>query len=91
MDTSTDAQAPVAEQKAPAPETNGAAAGQKAANGHGRAARNINFPVQLRINITPAMNASLGRLAKHLMLPEGAVGRMALRQYLAHQDPNYKE
>jgi hypothetical protein len=45
--------------------------------------RNIKYPVQLRVNITPEMNASLARVARHFDMPEAMVGRMALKQFLA--------
>jgi hypothetical protein len=73
----------------PAPSTNGPASGT---NGAAKAKRrNVQYPIQLRVNITPAMNASLGRISRQLMMPEGIVGRIALLQYLAHQDPEYRE
>lgn len=56
-----------------------------------RATPVVRFPVQLRINITPAMNASLERISRRLLLAEGVIGRIALMQYLATQDPQYRE
>jgi len=70
----------------PAPGQNGPAVKAKQRN-----SRAVKFPIQLRINITPAMNASLGRISRRLLLAEGVVGRIALMQYLAQQDREYRE
>ena len=70
----------------PAPGQNGPAAKAKRRNG-----RVIKFPIQLRVNITPNMNASLQRISRRLLLPEGILGRIALMQYLASQDREYRE
>jgi hypothetical protein len=51
---------------------------------------NPKFPIQLRINITPAMNMSLARIAGKLLLPEGTIGRLGLMQYLQANDPEYR-
>jgi len=51
----------------------------------------VKFPIQLRINITPRMNDSLQRISRRLLLAEGVIGRIALMQYLAQQDPQYRE
>jgi len=75
--------------QAPAPATKmlngGPAAGAKL-----KRQSNPRFPIQLRINITPAMNTSLARIAQQLLLPEGTIGRMGLMQYLRANDPEYK-
>jgi hypothetical protein len=65
-------------------------------NGPGTKARTrqtpiVRFPIQLRINITPAMNASLEQLSRRLLLPKGTIGRIALMTYLAANDPSYSE
>src|SRR5262245_17630145 len=49
------------------------------------------FPIRLELNITPAMAASLGRMHRRLRLKEAVIGRLALMQYLATQDPQYRE
>ncbi len=56
-----------------------------------RNSRAVKFPIQLRINITPRMNDSLQRISRRLLLAEGVIGRIALMQYLAQQDPQYRE
>jgi hypothetical protein len=52
--------------------------------------RNVNYPVALRVNITPGMASSLGRIKQQLKAPEGMIARWALMQYLAQHDANYK-
>lgn len=79
MDTATDTQATVPGPKVPAK-------GMKALKG-----RNVRYPVQLRVNITPEMNSSLARVARHFDMPEGMVGRMALKQFLVSQDPLFRQ
>jgi hypothetical protein len=56
-----------------------------------RNSRIVRFPIQMRIHITPAMNASLQRISRRLLLAEGVIGRIALMQYLAQQDREYRE
>jgi hypothetical protein len=70
----------------PAPGQNGPAAKPKQ-----RRSRPVQFPIQLRINITPRMNASLQRISRRLLLAEGVIGQIALMQYLAQQDREYRE
>jgi len=70
----------------PAPGTNGPPVKAKRRN-----SRAVKFPIQLRINITPRMNDSLQRISRRLLLAEGVIGRIALMQYLAQQDPQYRE
>ena len=53
--------------------------------------RPIQFPMQLKLNITLAMDASLQRIARRLRLPAGVIGRLGLMQYLAQQDREYHE
>src|SRR5262249_61519858 len=48
------------------------------------------FPIRLGLNITPAMAASLGRMHRRLRLKEAVIGRLALMQYLATNDPAYR-
>jgi hypothetical protein len=49
------------------------------------------FPVRLSLNITPAMAASLERMRRRLRLKEAVIGRLALMNYLATNDPQYRE
>ena len=51
----------------------------------------VRFPIQLRVHITSAMNASLARISKRMLTPEGVIGRWALIQYLSQQDRDYHE
>jgi len=69
----------------PAPGANSSPAKAK------RQSRPVQFPLQLRLNITLAMEASLQRLARRLRLPPGVIGRLGLMQYLAQQDREYHE
>jgi hypothetical protein len=77
----------------PATITEAPAPGPKAPAKSGKSpqGRNVRYPIQLRVNITPAMNESLRRVAHHFDMPEGMVGRMALKQYLAQQDPLFRQ
>ena len=79
MDTAVSAQAPAAGPKTPA----------KSTTGH--MGRNVRYPIQLRVNLTVEMNESLGRVARYLDMPEGMIGRMALKQYLTNQDPQFRQ
>jgi hypothetical protein len=85
----TDTPAPAAEQKAPAPEQNGAAAGHKVPNAKPKS-RNIRYPVQMRVNLTFEMAASLARIAQYREMPEGIVCREILKQYLLQNDGQYR-
>jgi hypothetical protein len=49
------------------------------------------FPIRLGLNITKAMAASLARMHKRLRLKEAVIGRLAVMQYLAANDPQYRE
>jgi len=69
----------------PAPRTNGSPAKAK------QQSRPVQFPMQLKLNITLAMDASLQRIARRLRLPAGVIGRLGLMQYLAQQDREYHE
>ena len=69
----------------PAPRANGSPAKAK------QQSRPVQFPLQLKINITLAMDASLQRIARRLRLPAGVIGRLGLMQYLAQQDREYHE
>jgi len=79
MEPRTDIERPVAGQ-------NGAPAKAKRHN-----SRIVRYPIQVRVNITTAMNDSLARISRRLMIPEGIVGRIALIQYLASNDREYRE
>jgi hypothetical protein len=78
--------APLTDLPTPAAGQNGPAIKAKKRN-----SRIVQFPIQLRVHITPAMNASLARISKRMLTPEGVIGRWALIQYLSHQDPEYRE
>jgi hypothetical protein len=69
----------------PAPRTNGSPTKAK------QQSRPVQFPLQMKINITLAMDASLQRITRRLRLPAGVIGRLALMQYLAQQDRDYHE
>jgi hypothetical protein len=49
----------------------------------------VRYPIQLKVNISPAMNAALGRASRHWELREGEICRIALKQYLLANDPQY--
>jgi len=77
---------PATNAERPAPGQNGAPAKGKRQN-----ARIVRYPIQLRVNVTTAMNDSLARISRRLMIPEGIVGRIALIQYLTQNDREYRE
>ena len=81
----TDTQAPAASPPTPA---EGHSAPQPGNTNVAR--RNVNYPIGLRVNITPGMASSLGRIKQQLKAPEGMIARWALMQYLAQHDANYK-
>jgi hypothetical protein len=80
---------PATNPQAPAPGTNGSAPGT---NGPAVTAkpRNVKYPILLKINITPEMNAALGRFSRYEDLAEGIVARRILRQFLLQIDPQYR-
>ena len=49
------------------------------------------FPIRLSLNITSAMAVSLERMRRRLRLKEAVIGRLALMNYLAANDPQYRE
>ena len=51
----------------------------------------VQYPIQLRVNLSPAQNAALQRVSRQLTVPEGILGRMAIAQYLRAAGVNYKE
>ncbi len=83
MDTGTSPQPPAPGQNGTAPRAKGPAV--KAQQ------RNVRYPVQLRVNITPEMNAALGRYSRYEDLAEGIVARRILRQFLLQVDPQYRQ
>jgi hypothetical protein len=82
VEPATDTQAPVTGQNGPA----GAAGGPNARS----KPRNVKYPIQLRVNITPAMAASVARLAQYREMPEGIICREILKQSLLQLDPQYR-
>jgi hypothetical protein len=49
------------------------------------------FPVRISLNITHNMAASLQRMHRRTRLKEAVIARLGLMDYLARQDPNYRE
>jgi hypothetical protein len=66
----------------PAPGANGPAI-------RARGRRPVQYPVQLKVNINPAMAASLQRVCRRLGIPEGIGARIAISQFLT-QDGQYQ-
>jgi hypothetical protein len=52
--------------------------------------RNTQYPFQLKVNMTPGMNASVRRVTQRLKVPEGTIGRWGMMLILAQHDPDYK-
>jgi hypothetical protein len=52
--------------------------------------RPVRYPVQLRVNINEQMAASLQRVCRRWGVPEGIGARIAITQFLAQQDPQYR-
>ena len=76
----------------PARASPGAPSASPGANGSSpETKRPSEFPIRLGLNITEAMAASLQRMHRRLRLKEAVIGRLALMQYLATNDPNYRE
>src|SRR5262245_57429877 len=67
--------APSAGAQGPAPGSNGPAAKAK-----GR--RPVQYPVQLKVNISPRMDISLKRICQRLGIPEGIAARIAIAQFV---------
>jgi hypothetical protein len=67
----------------PVPGTNGAPAKAKRRN------LPINFPIQLKINMTPAMNNSLGRFCRRKKKKEAVFVRELLMDFFERHDPQY--
>jgi hypothetical protein len=70
---------------------------QRPAPGHNgppikaRGSRPVQYPIQLKVNLSPAMAASLKKVCRHLGMPEGIGARIAIAQFLAQQDPQYRD
>ena len=79
MDTASSATAPATSPVA----GNGSHAGKRQSN--------IEFPIRLSLNITPAMANSLARISRRMRLKEGIVGRLGLMAYLQANDAEYRE
>jgi len=69
----------------PAPGANGSPARIK------QQSRPVQFPLQMKLNITLALDASLQRLTRRMRLPAGVIGRLALMHYCSQQDREYRE
>jgi hypothetical protein len=50
----------------------------------------VKYPIQLKVNITPVMAAALQRVCLRWGVPEGIGARIAITQWLAQQDPQYR-
>ena len=75
--------APSTSPQSPSPRTNGPPV--KAKSG-----RPVKYPIQLKVNISPAMAASLQRVCLRWGVPEGIGARIAITQFLAQQDREYR-
>jgi len=73
---------PSASPKAPAPGVNSHAPKAKG--------RPVKYPIQLKVNINPAMAASLQRVCSRLGIPEGIGARIAIAQFLTQQEQQYR-
>src|SRR5262245_37335919 len=75
--------APSTSSQGPAPGSNGPAI-------KARGSRPVQYPVQLKVNINQAMALSLQRVCKRWGVPEGIGARIAITQFLAQQDREYR-
>ena len=80
---------PVTDTEATASGQNGTAAGQTAPKAT-NAKRGVRYPIQLRVNLTVEMAASLARLAQYREMPEGIICREILKQHLLQVDAQYR-
>src|SRR5262249_25221319 len=55
-----------------------------------RGSRPVRYPIQLKVNINQVMAASLQRVCMRWGIPEGIGARIALTQFLAQQDREYR-
>jgi len=60
------------------------------ANGPPENGRPVLYPVRLRVNVNVAMMQSLQRVCRRWGIPEGIGARIAITQFLAQQDPQYR-
>jgi hypothetical protein len=67
----------------PAPRTNGPPVKVKSG-------RPVKYPIQLKVNINAAMAASLQRVCLRWGIPEGIGARIAITQFCAQQDREYR-
>jgi len=74
---------PSASPLAPAPGANRPAVKAKGS-------RPVKYPIQLKVNINPAMAASLQRVCLRLGIPEGIGARIAIAQFLSQQEQQYR-
>src|SRR5262249_44398704 len=73
---------PVASPQGPAPGSKGPAIKTK-----GR--RPVQYPVQLKVNISPRMDISLKRICQRLGIPEGIAARIAIAQFVDAHERGY--
>jgi len=76
VDTSANPQGPAPRSNGPAPKARGS--------------RPVRYPIQLKVNINPAMAASLQRVCQRWGVPEGIGARIAITQFLTQQDQQYR-
>src|SRR5262245_33356498 len=74
--------APAASPPSPTPRAEGPAAKAK-----GR--RPVQYPVQLKVNISPRMDISLRRICQRLGIPEGIGARIAIAQFIEAHERGY--
>jgi len=75
--------APFTSPQGPAPGSNGPAV-------KARGSRPVRYPIQLKVNINSAMALSLQRVCQRWGVPEGIGARIAITQFLAQQDREYR-
>ena len=61
-----------------------------APGGKGPNGRPVRYPIQLKVNINQAMALSLQRVCQRWGVPEGIGARIAITQFLAQQDREYR-
>jgi hypothetical protein len=57
----------------------------------GTKGRNVKYPAPLKVNLSRELNASVGRLARQYDVPEGMIGRMAIKQFCISQDALFRQ
>ena len=65
--------------------------GGNGANAKTNPGRSIRFPIQLRVNLSPGMAASLKRVAEYQLDAEGVIARRAIHMFLMNTDPQYRQ